>query len=148
VTGPDAKLYLAADLAPDRAWLIATVSDLSALYVWDLRLIRRQLKELDMDWDWPEFAPAAVEETHNAPSRVTVDAGLFRKRTFEDDHQAVVAYSLLLALQPINPEAYLQRGLAHGRLKEAAKAIADYDLFLALTSKTDRRRQEILMRRV
>jgi hypothetical protein len=31
----------------------------NTMYVWDLRLIRQQLKELALDRDWPEFAPEA-----------------------------------------------------------------------------------------
>jgi tetratricopeptide (TPR) repeat protein len=48
---------------------------------------------------------------------------------------------------PLNPEAHLQRGLAYGQLKHRREAIADYSMFLAMTSPTDRRRPEILFRR-
>jgi tetratricopeptide (TPR) repeat protein len=61
--------------------------------------------------------------------------------------QAVAVYSLALALCPINPEAYLQRGRAYGSLKEAQKAIADYSMFLALVPPADKRRPEVLVRR-
>src|SRR5262249_15207733 len=147
VTGPEAKWYFAAHLTPDKTSLIATISDNSAIYVWNLRLIREQLKELGMDWDLPEFPPLADVEVPRAPLAVTIEAGILRKPAFESDQDAVAAYSLMLALQPINPEAYLERGLAYGRLKQAAKAVADYDMFLALASKADCRRPEILMRR-
>jgi serine/threonine protein kinase/WD40 repeat protein len=43
---------------PDGAKLIA-VNHKKGISVWDLRLIRRQLKDLGLDWDWPEFQPAA-----------------------------------------------------------------------------------------
>jgi hypothetical protein len=51
---------------PDGTRLIATGSGATALYVWDLRLIRQQLKELGLDWDWPEFAPEAGGSRHPA----------------------------------------------------------------------------------
>jgi WD40 repeat protein len=59
LTGPEPKWYRPACFTPDGTRLIATGSGSTALYVWDLRLIREQLKELGLDWDWPEFAPGA-----------------------------------------------------------------------------------------
>jgi WD40 repeat protein/tRNA A-37 threonylcarbamoyl transferase component Bud32 len=44
--------------SPDGAELVAIGSENQALYVWDLRALRAQLKELDLDWDWPAFPPA------------------------------------------------------------------------------------------
>src|SRR5262249_14564941 len=43
---------------PDGARLIVWGHGDGSLGVWDLRLIRTQLKELGLDWDWPEFGPA------------------------------------------------------------------------------------------
>jgi serine/threonine protein kinase/WD40 repeat protein len=44
-----------------------------AVHIWDLRAIRRQLKALGLDWDWPEFAPAGVAA--GEPLQVQVDLG-------------------------------------------------------------------------
>jgi tetratricopeptide (TPR) repeat protein len=104
-----------------------------------------------MDWDLPEFAPAPAapapaSDGPRAPLAVKINPGFLRQRMFENDRHAVAAFSLLLELQPISPEAYLQRGLAHGRLNESAKAVADYEMFLALTEKCDPRRTEIQFR--
>jgi hypothetical protein len=46
---------------PDGARLIALGPDSHALHIWDLRLIRRQLAEMGLDWDAPPYpeAPAA-----------------------------------------------------------------------------------------
>jgi eukaryotic-like serine/threonine-protein kinase len=63
LTGPEARWYAMACLTPDTSKLIAVVSDLSALYVWDMRLIRKELRELGMDWDWEEFPAAANSES-------------------------------------------------------------------------------------
>jgi len=41
------------------------------MFVWDLRLIRQQLKELGMDWDWHEFPPSD-DEANSGPSKVEV----------------------------------------------------------------------------
>jgi tetratricopeptide (TPR) repeat protein len=53
----------------------------------------------------------------------------------------------LLALNPFNFEAYLQRGRAHERLKQPQQAIADYSLALILMPPQDQRRAELLLRR-
>jgi hypothetical protein len=44
--------------SPDGTRLIAEGPGHQALYIWDLRLIRKQLKALRLDWDWPELPPA------------------------------------------------------------------------------------------
>lgn len=37
--------------SPDGTKLVSATSDGFCLHVWDLKLIRRQLAELDLDWD-------------------------------------------------------------------------------------------------
>ncbi|MBI3409190.1 MAG: protein kinase [Planctomycetes bacterium] len=147
VSGPEAKWYAAAFLTRDNAWLAGTVADNHAIYIWDLRLIRKQLKELDLDWEMPEFAALAEAEKPRAPRRIAWDPGIFRRRVFETDHQALAAYSVMLALQPVNPDASLERGLAYDQLKQPAKALADFEMFLSLTPPSERRRAEIQLRR-
>jgi WD40 repeat protein len=70
LTGPEPMWYQPECFTPDGARLIATCSGHQALYVWDLRLIRRQLKELGLDWDWPEFDPAAEGSRLAGPAPV------------------------------------------------------------------------------
>jgi tetratricopeptide (TPR) repeat protein len=146
LAGPGPVRYTPACFSPDGTRLIASTPDMQALYVWDLRLIRQQLKELDLDWDWPEFSPPEPGSPHPAPT-VQVDPGILREPLLPDDRLTVAALSVSLALQPIDPEAYFQRGLACGRLKDARRAIADYSMFLALAPPHDGRRTEILIRR-
>jgi tetratricopeptide (TPR) repeat protein len=141
LTGPGAASYHPACFTSDSAKLIAVAGDTSALYVWDLRLIRKQLRELGMDWELPEFpAPAA---DNPPPLTVELDPGMLRPRSFENDRQAVAALSIALALQPVNPEAHRQRGLAFDRLKDSARAVKDFEMFLALAAADDPRRAEI-----
>lgn len=40
----------------DGTRLIAVSTYSGAVHIWDLRAIRTQLKTMDLDWDWPEFA--------------------------------------------------------------------------------------------
>jgi tetratricopeptide (TPR) repeat protein len=119
--------------------LIATCSGYKALYVWDLRRLRAQLKEMDLDWDWPEFPETGDRGKHprfNTPSlRVRVDSGFLTRPILADAQQAVGVYSLALALCPLNPEAYLQRGWAYSRLRNYENALQDFEHLLTL--KTD-----------
>lgn len=140
LTGSEAGWYSPACFSPDGTRLVATVSGGKALYVWDLRLIRQQLKAMGLDWDWPEFPPAPAAE--KPVTSITVDTG-----DLGDPREDVALYSLSLALQPINPEAYLRRSRAWSRLQQHQQAIADCSAFLLLASPTDSRRAEVLFRR-
>jgi serine/threonine protein kinase/WD40 repeat protein len=145
LTGPDPLWYEPACFTADGTRLIAVARDRRAIYVWDLRVIRQQLKEIGLDWDGPEFPPAPPPG--RAPA-VRVDPGFLRHETdFPDARQAVAVLTIALALQPVNPEAYLHRGCAFGRLKLAREAMADYSAFLALTPPEDPRRAATLFRR-
>ncbi len=55
---PNLDLTIQALFVPDGTKLLA-VTKARGIHVWDLRLIRRTLKELGLDWDWPDFPPAA-----------------------------------------------------------------------------------------
>jgi hypothetical protein len=54
---------------PDGTKLIA-VNRMKGIGVWDLRLIRRQLKELSLDWDWPEFPAEAKADVPRTPLKI------------------------------------------------------------------------------
>lgn len=138
--GPDAKGLNAMCMTRDGAQVIAWVPDARANVVFDLRLIRKQLQELGMDWDLPELARLAPRP----PISIAVDPGVFRRPVFESDGRDVAAFSILLGLQPINPDACFHRGLAYGRLQDWRLAVGDYEMFLALTPGSDPRRPEIL----
>jgi tetratricopeptide (TPR) repeat protein len=43
----------------------------SAVHIWDLRAIRTRLKDMNLDWDWTEFPPAAAGD--RAAEAVTVE---------------------------------------------------------------------------
>jgi serine/threonine protein kinase/WD40 repeat protein len=55
---------------PDGTKLVVLSKYASAIHIWDLRAIRRQLKSINLDWHWREFRPApAVKLT---PTPVTI----------------------------------------------------------------------------
>ncbi len=67
---PNLDLYNQLLFTPDGTKLIALTRNHKGIRVWDLRLIRRELKELGLDWDWPEFpAPAAPDLDHGSRLR-------------------------------------------------------------------------------
>jgi serine/threonine protein kinase/WD40 repeat protein len=45
---------------PDGTQLVTVAGYAKAIHVWNLRAIRKRLKAVDLDWDWPEFPPAAA----------------------------------------------------------------------------------------
>jgi WD40 repeat protein len=73
LTGPEQVAYFPTCFTPDGTRLIALSG--SFLQVWDLRLIRQELKELGLDWDWPEFPPAASSSEAMQTLRVEVLLG-------------------------------------------------------------------------
>jgi tetratricopeptide (TPR) repeat protein len=77
---------------------------------------------------------------------VQIDPGFLRQPLFADDRQAVAVLSIAIATQPACGEAYLHRGMAYGRLKTPASAIADYQNFLMRVPTNDSRRPEVNLR--
>ena len=45
---------------PDGTQLVVVAGYASAIHIWDLKAIRTRLKDMNLDWDWPEFPPAAT----------------------------------------------------------------------------------------
>jgi hypothetical protein len=79
LTGPEVTVYEPAAFSPDGTKLVARPIDLHGLYVWDLRLIRDELRELGLDWDGPELPAAGQNASINrSPIQVTIDAGFLR----------------------------------------------------------------------
>jgi tetratricopeptide (TPR) repeat protein len=66
---------------------------------------------------------------------------MFRRPVLGTDRHDVAAFSVLLAWQPISPDAYFHRGLAYGRLADR-RALTDLDMFLVLAPADDLRRGE------
>jgi hypothetical protein len=59
---------------PDGAGLVVVSGYASAIHIWDLRAIRTRLKEMNLDWDWPEF-PSAAGSPDAAPVTIEVVPG-------------------------------------------------------------------------
>jgi WD40 repeat protein/tRNA A-37 threonylcarbamoyl transferase component Bud32 len=57
---------------PDGTGLVAVAKYASAIHVWDLRAVRARLKEMNLDWEWPEFPPAPTGQSAAAPVTIEV----------------------------------------------------------------------------
>jgi serine/threonine protein kinase/WD40 repeat protein len=86
LTGPEQGGYLPTCFTPDGTRLFAQSG--SFIYVWNLRLIRRQLKELGLNWHWPEFPPAAPGSESPQPLQVEVLQGDLHKPPFTREQRA------------------------------------------------------------
>jgi hypothetical protein len=57
----------------DGTMLVATNHESQSTHVWDLRKIRRELAEMDLDWDLPAFKPTYDQSARHI--RMKVDLG-------------------------------------------------------------------------
>ncbi len=71
LTSPERTLMYSLLITPDGGQVLALGRDTEALHVWDLRAIRRQLRDVGLDWD-PPLPPA--EERKVAPLRLRVES--------------------------------------------------------------------------
>jgi WD40 repeat protein len=81
---------------PDGTKLVVVGAYARAIHVWDLRMIRNQLKEMNIDWDWPAFPPAATSNQGALPTTI----------------ELVAAASTPIAL---TPEERAQQNITHFR---------------------------------
>src|SRR5205823_3179085 len=58
---PASRLISQASFSPDGTQLLITYETAFA-HLWDLRLIRRELAEMNLDWDEPPFARSRVPD--------------------------------------------------------------------------------------
>src|SRR5262249_51774289 len=61
--------------APDGTQLVVLSGRASAIHVWDFRAIRRRLKDMNLDWNWPEFPPEALGNPVAGPVQIEVVPG-------------------------------------------------------------------------
>jgi hypothetical protein len=100
LTGPvDTPLYPRC-FTPDRTRLIAVGGDL-AIHIFDLAAVRRQLREIGLDWDPPLQLPAAADSGRPRPLQVEVDRGnLAAPKPEEKARQTIARYRRVLEGKP------------------------------------------------
>jgi hypothetical protein len=92
--------------SPDGSQLVTDAGRDGAFQVWDLREIRRQLKEMGLDWDRPSYPPPSDSAR---PLRVRV-----------------LAAEPPLPSKEADARAYLERGLLFVQLRRYPGATADF----------------------
>jgi hypothetical protein len=60
---------------PDGTRLVVVASYASAIHFWDLRVLRTRLKEMNLDWDWPELPPESAGAAAARPVSIEVLRG-------------------------------------------------------------------------
>ncbi|QVL34101.1 protein kinase [Telmatocola sphagniphila] len=105
---------------PDGTKLIASSRIGKSIHIWDLRLIRTGLANMDLDWD-------AVQSSSDIGSTSRSHRLVVRDLT----QQALAAWSISLAFNPISPEAYYQRALCW-KEEHLQDAFADLSMAIKL----------------
>jgi serine/threonine protein kinase/WD40 repeat protein len=73
---------------PDGTQLVVVAKYAMAIHVWDLRAIRTRLKEMKLDWSWPEFPPAPNGKVAAAPVTMEVLPGDLASPTLTREQRA------------------------------------------------------------
>jgi serine/threonine protein kinase/WD40 repeat protein len=82
-----------------------TFGKVKAIRVWDLRLIRKQLKAMGLDWEWPEFSPANHATRSAAqPLKVRVLSGDLVQTALTREQKARQAIDQYRRAVEANPE--------------------------------------------
>jgi serine/threonine protein kinase/WD40 repeat protein len=95
--------------SPDGSQLVV-YTQAGNLRVWDLRQVRAQLRDLDLDWPWPAYPPSP--HAGAKPMRVEVDLAGFRRH--------------------FKAREYLGRGYVHAQAKRWQEAVDEYAKSLEL----------------
>jgi serine/threonine protein kinase/WD40 repeat protein/Flp pilus assembly protein TadD len=130
---------------PDGTRLVTAARYARAVHVWDLQAIRARLKEMSLDWEWPEFrpraapppAPLTVEVVSERPAvAVARDRGraLAANKDWDD---AVAAFAEAIRLEPTDPELWRGRADCLLALRRWRDAVADLNRALTLGPPAD-----------
>jgi WD40 repeat protein/tRNA A-37 threonylcarbamoyl transferase component Bud32/Tfp pilus assembly protein PilF len=115
--------------SPDGTQLAVTAAYNRCVHVWDLRLIRQRLKEMRLDWEWPEFPPARKGPEKVLP-RFVVDGGSltppFVQSKDESPERTIARATAALQANAEDVAAYHFRAHAYEKLNEHARAVADF----------------------
>jgi hypothetical protein len=97
---PAIRLNTNLAFSPDGSFLAVCCQEV--IQLWDLRLIRRQLREMGLDWDLPPYPPAA-ERKNDPPLKAEVNLGELVKLTptpEEHARQAIEKYRRAVETNP------------------------------------------------
>jgi serine/threonine protein kinase/WD40 repeat protein len=123
---------------PDGTQLVVVAGYASAIHIWDLRAIRARLKDIKLDWDWPEFPPAASGSVTPVRLSIEVNPGAAARLAVTREQRAQQAIERDRRELEANPDsATACNGLAWSLLV-GPKALRDVKAALLLARKAVR----------
>jgi WD40 repeat protein/tetratricopeptide (TPR) repeat protein len=108
---------------PDGTRLFTTSRQSESIRAWDLRLLRRRLAELDLDWEAPPFPPETFRPDP-PPRRLVIDFGSM-EALLDDPQRLLTRYGVALTFRPRDAEALHRRAVVRVRLERWDEAMAD-----------------------
>jgi len=127
---PSQERAFAISFSPEGALMAVSSADSSAMHVWDLLAIRRNLAVIDLDWDAPPYPVLDLAgSTRSSSTPLQVDLGPFQKSRDRSDERPDVLlerFTALLKDRPQEVEAYHLRALLLDRLERIPEAVADF----------------------
>ena len=134
---PNQDGLLALTFSPDGTRLFGTTNDSQCVRVWDLRLIRRGLADLGLDWDAPPYPPAPAADAAPArPLQVTV---VGQELLADPKNMARYAFDAAVAAAWANPlDSGPRAQIGEMNLNAGRPAMALLHLNIALTLNPDR----------
>jgi serine/threonine protein kinase/WD40 repeat protein len=104
---------------PDGARLVVVALNANAIHLWDLRAIRTALKNMKLDWDWPDFPPAPAGTVAAAPVTIEVLPGPATRE--HRARQAIERCRLEMEANPNAAQAYNSLAWAYVAAPEALR---------------------------
>jgi WD40 repeat protein len=123
---------------PDGTQLVVVARYASAIHLWDLRAIRTRLKEMNLDWEWPEFPPVPAGKPATAPLRVEVLPGDLARSALTHEQRARQAIERYRREVEANPDAARACNDLAWAYLAAPEALRDVEAALPLAEKAVR----------
>ena len=135
--------------SPDSTRLVITNNTSGSIHIWDLRAVRKELADLDLDWHMPAYRKA---EASTPIESVLVDltgsgAGAATAANRNALLPQLAAYSLQIALTPYHPQPYDWRGRVHTARSEYKAAVEDFTAALRWQPRDAKRRARLYLTR-
>ncbi len=133
---PHQEVVTSRCFTPDGTRLFTTSLQSESIHAWDLRLIRRRLDELGLDWEAPPFPPESPRPDP-PPRRLVIDFGSM-EALLDDPQRLLTRYGVALTFRPRDAEALRRRARVRVRLERWDEALADAQAAVELAPR-DRR---------
>jgi eukaryotic-like serine/threonine-protein kinase len=123
---------------PDGTKLVVVAGFASAIHIWDLRAIRARLKDMNLDWDWPEFPPPETGSMGAQP--VTIEVVNEGQATLVLTREQKASRTIELARREVeaNPDSPEACNTLAWALLAAPEAVRDVQAALPLAEKAVR----------